>query len=243
MGRQKFGSVTGIDGVLLVNKPKGMTSHDIVHKVRKHFSLAKVGHGGTLDPNATGLLVLLIGRGTKSSQAVMDGDKTYEGILHLGIATASQDVDGEVLSETDASGITEAELLDAFVAHTGEYEQIPPMVSAIKKDGVPLYKLAREGKEVERKTRPVHIYDFEMLDYNNPQSRFRFSCSKGTYVRTFCADVGDSLKVGGHLAELIRQRSGDFHVDDAFELEDIMSWELDQLIEGVQPAPKPVPQP
>ncbi|MFH0879197.1 MAG: tRNA pseudouridine(55) synthase TruB, partial [Lentisphaerota bacterium] len=156
------------DGVLLVDKPSGPTSHDIVAQIRRHFSIKKVGHGGTLDPMATGLLVILTGRGTKLSESVMGFDKVYSGVMHLGITTDTQDVDGKVLEEKDASSITREMIQQEMSRRMGDQMQTPPMVSAIKMNGVPLYKLARKGQTVEREPRFIHIYRFSLLDFTPP---------------------------------------------------------------------------
>lgn len=210
------------DGVLLVDKPSGMTSNDVVCVVRKMFRLKKVGHGGTLDPQATGLLPLLVGRGTHLCQAVMGGDKIYEGVLRLGSATNTQDAEGEVVSTGDPSGVT-SEALEALVAadFSGDIFQTPPMVSAIKVGGVPLYKMARKGEEVQREPRLVHVWWFRVDDFGIPDTRFTVKCSKGFYVRTLCHDIGAALGCGGHLAALRRVRTGRFDVKDAISFEDL----------------------
>lgn len=210
------------DGVLLVDKPAGMTSSDVVVAVRRMFKLKKVGHGGTLDPAATGLLVLLVGRGTRLSERVMGGDKTYEGVLRLGQATTTQDAEGEPAGGADPSGVTE-EALRALIASDfiGDIYQIPPMVSALKKDGVPLYKMARRGEEVAREPRLVHVFSFDVASFGIPDSTIVVRCSKGTYVRTLCHDIGAKLGCGGHLAALRRTRCGAFRVEDAIPFADL----------------------
>jgi len=197
-----------------------MTSSDVVVAVRRMFKLKKVGHGGTLDPQATGLLVLLVGRGTKLSANAMGGEKTYEGTLRLGAATNTQDAEGEIVSRGDCSGVTQ-EKLEALVASdfSGDIFQTPPMVSAIKVDGVPLYKMARRGEEIAREPRLVHIFSFRIDEFGLPDTRFTVRCSKGTYVRTLCHDIGEKLGCGGHLAALRRIRSGRFGVADAITLD------------------------
>jgi tRNA pseudouridine55 synthase len=225
-------------GVLLVDKSTGMTSHDVVHKIRKHFDLRKVGHGGTLDPNATGLLPILIGRGTKISDKVMSSDKEYEGRMHLGIRTDSQDVEGKVLSERPWDTITEQQVRDLLIRYTGEQQQIPPMVSAVKKDGVPLYKLARKGQEIEREPRTITIHAFELLAFSPPFIDFRIRCTKGTYVRTLCDDIGEDLGCGAHLAALRRTETGGCQVREAFPLEEILGWERETLDANVVPLRK-----
>ena len=219
------------DGILLVDKPSGWTSHDVVAKVRGHFRLNKVGHGGTLDPMATGLLVLLIGRATKCSANIMDGDKTYSGTIQLGRTTSTQDIEGEILNESDPSAVTKEQIKNALPALTGEIQQLPPMVSAIKKDGVALYKLARKGIEIERKTRAVHINQFNITHFKNPYADVVIECSKGTYIRTLAHDLGEALGIGGCLSALRRDASGPLHIDQAHKLDDILTETRETLVE------------
>jgi tRNA pseudouridine55 synthase len=221
------------DGILLVNKPSGPTSHDIVDAVRKKFRIDKVGHGGTLDPRATGLLILLLGRGTKLSNAMMSSDKIYTGVMKLGEATDSQDADGEVISTAEFSDITAEALQEAMRAKTGDSMQTPPMVSAVKKDGVPLYKLARKGKTVQRDARLIHVYSFSLDAFTPPLADFTVSCTKGTYVRTLCHEVGEALGCGAHLAELTRTASGQYKLEDAVDYNELMTFTDEQLIEKV----------
>ena len=211
------------DGLLLVDKPSGPTSHDVVAKIRHHFRIPKVGHGGTLDPMATGLLVILLGKGTKISERVMGHDKTYEGTLRLGIETDSQDADGQVVAEKDAAAITAAQVAEQMQARLGDQMQLPPMVSAIKIKGVPLYKLARKGETVERPPKLVHVYRFELLEFRPPDVRFVVECTKGTYVRTLAHDVGQSLGVGAHLVQLRRTRIGRLDVARAATLDELLA--------------------
>ncbi len=224
-----------LDGILLVDKPAGFTSHDVVAKFRSTFRLKKVGHGGTLDPSATGLLILLLGRGTKLSDRIMGGDKAYEGTLKLGIATTTQDADGEVTQERDASQVTREMLEAEMNRRKGDSMQMPPMVSAIKQNGVPLYKLARKGIDVERSARLIHLYDFRLLNFLPPCADFSVRCTKGTYVRTLCADIGESLGCGAHLVHLRRTRSGGLRLDDALPLADILQMTRDQLRQRIIP--------
>ncbi|VGO12313.1 tRNA pseudouridine synthase B [Pontiella desulfatans] len=220
------------DGILLVDKPSEWTSHDVVAKIRNHFKLSKVGHGGTLDPLATGLLVVLIGKGTKLSDRIMGGDKVYEGTIHLGITTNSQDADGEVLEEKDASHITREQVEEAIAQNLmGDIEQIPPMVSAIKKNGVPLYKMARKGQEIEREPRKITIFDFDVLEFENPLVKFRVKSTKGTYVRTLAHDLGNILGVGGSLDALRRTGSGPLSIDKAHTMEEILECDRETLQE------------
>jgi len=217
------------DGILLVDKPTEWTSHDVVAKIRNHFKLSKVGHGGTLDPLATGLLVLLIGKGTKLSDRIMGGDKTYEGTIHLGVTTHSQDRDGEILEEKDAAHITREQVEAAIQNYLGDIEQIPPMVSAIKKDGVALYKLARKGKEIEREPRKIHVYSFEITAFNNPFVDFRVQSTKGTYVRTLAHDLGNDLGVGASLHTLRRTASGSLKINQAHSMKEILACDRETL--------------
>jgi tRNA pseudouridine55 synthase len=211
-------------GILLVDKPKGVTSHDVVHHVRRKFKLDSVGHCGTLDPMATGLLVLLIGKATKLSDRLMGEDKEYEATLKLGIATDSQDAEGTVLSEKPVPSLTKEEIEEAFKTFKGDILQTPPMVSAKKIDGVPLYKLARKGQVVERKPRLIHIYRFDFLRIEPPEVDFRLLCTKGTYVRTICHDIGEKLGCGGHLSKLRRLASGQFQVNKAYSVPQMEGW-------------------
>ena len=211
------------DGLLLVDKPTGPTSHDVVAKIRRRFRIDKVGHGGTLDPMATGLLVILLGKGTKISDRVMGHDKTYEATLRLGIETDSQDADGQVVAEQDPSAIVAEQIAQQFKLRLGDQMQTPPMVSAIKINGVPLYKLARKGQTVERAPKLVHLYRFELLDFTPPDARFVVECTKGTYVRTLAHDVGQALGVGAHLVQLRRTKIGQLNVANASSLDDLLA--------------------
>ena len=223
------------DGVLLIDKPKEWTSHDVVAKIRNGFQLNKVGHGGTLDPNATGLIMILIGRGTKLSAKVMSGDKTYEGEILFGVETDSQDTDGEVVSEKDASGITREQILTEMKTFRGDQMQMPPMVSAIKKNGVALYKLARKGEVVERDPRFIHVYKYALHDFTPPRASVEVQCTKGTYIRTLAHDLGQRLDCGACLAELRRTQSGNFKLSDAWTLDDVLKWDRAELAKNLIP--------
>ena len=230
MSRRRRREPDPYDGLLLVDKPTGWTSHDVVAKIRGHFKLNKVGHGGTLDPLATGLLVLLIGKGTKLSDRIMGGDKIYEGTIHLGITTNSQDADGEILDEKDASHITRGQVEQVIAEHfMGPIEQIPPMVSAIKKDGVALYKLARKGEEIEREPRKIEVFEFDVTGFANPLVNFRVKSTKGTYVRTLAHDIGERLGVGGSLDALRRTGSGPLLIEKAHTMEQILEQDRQSL--------------
>ncbi|HBA83697.1 MAG TPA: tRNA pseudouridine(55) synthase TruB [Verrucomicrobia bacterium] len=223
------------DGILLVDKPSGPTSHDLVADIRRRFGIKKVGHGGTLDPMATGLMIILTGKGTKISESVMGFDKVYEGVMHLGITTDTQDSDGKVLTQADAGQITREQLEGEMRKLLGDTMQIPPMVSAIKQNGVPLYKLARKGQTVEREPRLIHIYRFALLDYAPPLARFELKCTKGTYVRTLCADIGTALNCGAHLKELRRTQIGSLNVTKAIPMDRLMSLSPAELESTIVP--------
>lgn len=226
------------DGVLLVDKPVGPTSHDIVAVIRRTFRIEKVGHGGTLDPNATGLLVILLGRGTRLSAQIMGGDKTYQGVMRLGRTTNSQDIDGETLSEQPWEHIAAEQVQEQMAARLGDIYQTPPMVSAVKVKGVPLYKLARKGEETPREPRLVHLYRFQLLRWAPPLVDFDVSCTKGTYVRTLCHDIGQTLGCGACLEALRRTVSGSLQVEDSLPLDDILKLSRDALAARILPFQK-----
>ncbi|MDD5350749.1 MAG: tRNA pseudouridine(55) synthase TruB [Chthoniobacteraceae bacterium] len=210
-----------LDGVLIVDKAPGMTSHDVVAIVRRALDTKKVGHCGTLDPLATGLLIVVIGRGTKIQDLLMSEDKEYAGTLKLGEVTSSQDADGDILETRPVPELTSERIEAAFAKFDGDFYQMPPMVSAIKKDGVPLYKLARQGKTVEREPRFVHIFAHEIKNVALPEVEFRVVCSKGFYVRTYASDIGTDLGCGAHLKALRRTKSGKFTLEHAVTVEDL----------------------
>jgi len=226
---------TTLDGAILVDKPSGMTSHDVVDEIRRYFNIKKVGHCGTLDPNATGLLVIVLGRGTKLSEKLMADDKVYEGQIKFGETTDSYDADGEILQTRPVPPLTLDQLNEAATGFIGDLMQKPPMVSAVKKGGVPLYKLARKGIEVEREARLIHIYNFRFTDYRKPFGTFRLACTKGTYVRSIAHDLGEKLGCGAHLATLRRTSSGKFDVADSKPLDDILRLPLSELEKRVIP--------
>jgi tRNA pseudouridine55 synthase len=203
------------DGVLLVDKAAGMTSHDVVAIARRRLNTKKVGHCGTLDPLATGLLIVVIGRGTKIQDLLMAEDKEYVGTMKLGEITDSQDGDGATIETRPVPEFTREQIDAAFAKFQGDFYQTPPMVSAIKKEGVPLYKLARQGKTVEREPRFVHVFSYEILDVRLPEIDFRVTCSKGFYVRTYAHDIGLELGCGAYLKSLRRTKSGRFTLDRA----------------------------
>ncbi|MDB6124170.1 MAG: tRNA pseudouridine synthase [Pedosphaera sp.] len=223
------------DGALLIDKPSGPTSHDVVDAIRRQFQIKKVGHCGTLDPNATGLLIIVLGRGTKLSERLMSSDKVYEGTIKFGETTGSYDADGELVSSLPVPPMTLAELNEMATTFVGDQMQMPPMVSAIKKDGVPLYKLARKGIEVERQARLIHVYNFRFSDYNEPIGHFRVACTKGTYVRSLAHDLGQKAGCGAHLATLRRTVSGKFDVANAITFEDSLALSNGELEKRIIP--------
>lgn len=233
-----------LDGILLVDKPQDWTSHDVVNFVRGRYRLAKVGHGGTLDPMATGLLVLLLGKGTKYSDLVMQGKKIYEGTYTLGTTTNSQDADGAIEETKPVPEWLTRERLEALVSEfTGDILQIPPMVSAIKKDGVPLYKMARKGETIVREPRPVSIFSYEITDIRLPEIDVRVCCSKGTYIRTLAHDFGQLLGCGAHLSALRRITSGNYQVKNAVKVEALREMDLEEFQKTIAPLPEKNPLP
>lgn len=239
--RRKFGRP--VHGVILIDKAPGMTSNDVVQKCKRLFFAEKAGHTGALDPLATGVLPICLGEATKFSQYLLDSDKIYESEFRFGLTTDTCDSDGEVLEESDPSAITESLIEAAMEKYRGDIEQVPPMYSALKKDGQPLYKLAREGKEVEREARPVTIYSYELLEFtpgSEAMAKVRIHCSKGTYVRSLAQDLGADLGVGAHVAKLRRVKTANFEIGDARTLESLEAQRgeeraevLDELLLGV----------
>ena len=226
------------DGVLLVDKAEGMTSHDVVAVLRRKLDIKKVGHCGTLDPIATGLLLLTIGRGTKIQDLLMSEDKEYVGALSLGVSTSTQDRQGEVVEERPVPQLSESEIRAAFEKFRGDFYQMPPMVSAIKQGGVPLYKLARQGKVVEREPRFVHVYRYTIDQIALPEIGFSVMCSKGFYVRTYAHDIGEALGCGAHLKSLRRTKSGRFDVANAISVDEIKNGERDKILGAILSLPE-----
>lgn len=222
-----------VHGILNVYKEKGYTSHDVVAKLRGIVGQKKIGHTGTLDPDATGVLPVCLGKATKVCDLLTDKDKTYRAILRLGITTDTQDISGQVIRERDPRGLKEEEVRQAILSFVGAYEQVPPMYSALKVNGKKLYELAREGKTVERKSRPVHIHEIQIQEMNLPKVEFTVTCSKGTYIRTLCHDVGEKLGVGGCMEELERIAVGRFHLRDALTLKEIQEMKEEGTLEEV----------
>jgi tRNA pseudouridine55 synthase len=226
------------DGVLLVDKAEGMTSHDVVALIRRRLEIKKVGHCGTLDPIATGLLILTLGRGTKIQDLLMSEDKEYAGTLTLGRSTSTQDREGETVEEKPVRMFSAEEITAAFDKYRGDFYQMPPMVSAIKHGGVPLYKLARQGKVVEREPRLVHVYRHTIDKIALPEIDFTVLCSKGFYVRTYAHDIGETLGCGAHLKNLRRTKSGRFLVDGAITVEEIRNAPREQIVSRLLSLPE-----
>lgn len=231
-----------IHGVINVYKEKGYTSHDVIARLRGITKQKKIGHTGTLDPDAEGVLPVCLGKATKLCDMLTDKDKTYEAVLLLGVETDTQDTSGNVLSRQDTEHLTEEAVREAVLKFTGEYDQVPPMYSAVKINGKKLYELAREGKTVERRARRVHIHEITVLDVKLPRVRMKVHCSKGTYIRTLCHDIGQSLGCGGCMEELFRTQAGRFQMEDSLRLSEIEQMRDDgSLMEAVVPVDEMFP--
>ncbi|MCK9615307.1 MAG: tRNA pseudouridine(55) synthase TruB [Candidatus Omnitrophica bacterium] len=210
-----------IEGLLLVSKPGNMTSHDIVDFVRNKFKIRRVGHAGTLDPLAEGLLIVLVGKYTKLFPKFVNFDKEYLGVLKLGEVTTTGDCEGQLVKQEDYSYITESRIREVFSSFEGEIEQVPPMVSAVRVGGKRLYSLARKGITIARPARRVNIYSLNILNINLPFVEFCVRCSKGTYVRKLAEDIGERLGCGAHIIKIKRLSIGRFKLEDAVKLDDI----------------------
>lgn len=208
-------------GILNINKPSGMTSHDVVARVRKITGQRKVGHAGTLDPTATGVLLLCLGQATRVAEYLMASDKTYRARIRLGITTDTYDIEGEITSQAETARIMRAQVEQELSRLVGRVEQIPPMYSAIKHKGTPLYRLARRGQTVARQPRQVEIRALKLLEWAPPELEIEIDCSKGTYVRSLAHDIGQRLGCGAHLIGLARIASGHFHIEQAITLQDL----------------------
>lgn len=210
-----------MEGIIVVDKPSGMTSHDVVSRVRRRFNMRRVGHAGTLDPLATGVLIMLLGRSTKLFDQFVSFDKAYAATLKLGTQTTSADITGEIIDQKPFDHISQIQVETVLRQFVGESEQMPPMVSAVKYKGERLYRLARKGIVVERPARKIRIDVLNMIDFQLPQVRFYLECSKGTYVRTLAEDVGAKLGCGACITQIQRTRVGKFQLEDAVKLEDL----------------------
>lgn len=217
--------MTAVFGFLNIDKPLGMSSHDVVARVRRGLKIKKVGHAGTLDPLATGVLILCLGGATRLSEYVMRSTKTYKATLHLGVATTTYDAEGDIVSQQDVSHINRAMLEGSLGDFLGDIEQIPPMYSAVKQGGKKLYALARAGEVVERPARPVRIDSLRILEWSLPEVLIEVRCSAGTYIRSLAHDLGDALGVGAHLSGLVRECSGAFTLAEAATLDAVLNAE------------------
>ena len=217
-----------MDGLIIVDKPLGKTSFDIVRDVRKKYNIKKVGHIGTLDPMATGVLGILVGKATKLSNQLMDHDKEYIATIHLGEKRDTGDSEGKIIEEKDIpKNIDEKNINKVLKSFIGESEQIPPMYSAIKVNGEKLYNIARQGKTIERDPRKIFIEEIELLEYKEKEIKYRVACSKGTYIRVLCEDIAEKLGTVGYMSSLRRTRIGNFRIEDSgkfIEFEDILSY-------------------
>lgn len=226
-----------MDGVLNINKPSGMTSHDVVLQVRRLLKEKRVGHTGTLDPSATGVLVLCVGKATRIARYLEAGEKEYSAVMQLGITTDTLDADGRVLTATDDYVVPEKQtILSVLDRFTGSILQTPPAFSAIKVGGVPSYKLARQGKSVTLEARAVTVSQITLTAYDNPYVEITVRCSKGVYIRTLCADIGAALGMGAHLTKLVRTRSGRFRIEDALKPEQLATQGQDAMLLSVNEA-------
>lgn len=210
-----------MNGVINIYKNKGMTSFDVVRQVKKVAKTGKVGHTGTLDPEAEGVLPVCIGKATKIIDYIMDSAKIYKVTFKLGVVTTTYDMEGEVLKESETSHLTEEDILNAIYKFRGEYSQVPPMFSALKQNGVRLYELARKGIEVERPGRNITIYNIEDIQISSSYITMTVTCSKGTYIRSLCYDIGAELGVGGTMTDLKRVKTSEFHMEDSVNIEDL----------------------
>lgn len=231
-----------VEGVLLVDKPTDHTSHDVVARLRGKLKMKRIGHAGTLDPSATGLLVMLVGKATKVSQYLMSTEKEYTGTVKLGEVTNTQDADGEVLESRPVPEFSQAQIEAALEEFKGDQYQIPPMYSAVKIDGVPLYKRARKGEDVEREPRFIRVMQFDLTRWESPELDFIVRSSKGTYVRTLAHDLGAKLEVGGHLKSLRRTAAGELRIEQATPLDDLLNMPIHELHAKLLPVHQVAPR-
>ncbi|MBI2877640.1 MAG: tRNA pseudouridine(55) synthase TruB [Candidatus Tectomicrobia bacterium] len=231
-----------MDGILNLHKPVGMTSHDVVKRVRRILTMKRIGHAGTLDPGASGVLLVCVGRGTKLVEQLMNLSKVYRGTMRLGVKTDTQDAWGQVIWESPGFQVTPEQLQATFLEFTGPIQQIPPMFSALKHQGRRLYDLARQGIQVERQPREVQVRALRLLEISGPLVNFEVECSRGTYVRTLCSDMGDRLGCGAHLSRLERTRVGPFTLEASLTLEALEGLKAtpQQLMEQIHPICHPI---
>ena len=225
-----------MNGILNIFKPKGMSSFDVVRVVKKVAKTGKVGHTGTLDPEATGVLPVCIGRATKIIDYIMDSEKVYEVTFKLGIRTTTYDLEGEILEERDSSNLKNEDILDVVKGFIGEYSQVPPMYSALKQNGVRLYELARKGIEVERQGRLIKIYNIEDIKINNPYVSMKVTCSKGTYIRSLCYDIGEKLDVFATMTDLNRAKTSVFSQENSISINDLTEENIENYIVTMEEA-------
>ena len=220
-----------MDGIIVINKEKEYTSHDVVAKLKKKLNISKVGHTGTLDPNATGVLPILIGKGTKFSKYLINHDKTYEVELELGTKTETADIEGKIVEEKDVDEeYVKRNLLQVLKSFEGKQEQHPPIYSAIKKNGKKLYEYARAGEKVEIEARQIEIYTIELLEYEEKNVRFTVSCSKGTYIRSLCEDIANKLNTVGYMKNLKRLQVGNFNIENAICIDNLNLENIDKYV-------------
>ena len=228
--------MSALDGLLLIDKPAGMTSHDVVDEIRRRFRMRRIGHGGTLDPAATGLLILLLGRATRHARVLLGADKTYAGTLLLGVSTDTQDAEGKTLKTREVGPLTREQVEQACARFRGSIEQEVPAYSAVRIQGRRFYDLARSGQPVPRRVRRVSVHDLQVREIRLPEVDLEVTCSSGTYVRTLCADIGEALGCGGHLKRLSRTQVGPFQLAEAVRLEQARPEHVipaDRLMQGV----------
>lgn len=237
-----LGAKKELEGVLLVDKPTEHTSHDVVARLRGKFHMKRIGHAGTLDPMATGLLVILVGKATRVSQYLTSVEKEYTGTIELGKVTNTQDAEGEMLETRPVPELSEAQIRQTLQGFLGDQYQTPPMFSAVKIDGVPLYKKARAGEEVEREPRFIRIMRFDLLRWASPHIDFLVSCTKGTYIRTLAHDVGQKLECGAHLKSLRRTASGELRVEQALPLQQLLDMPMPELEQRLIPVHQAAPR-
>ena len=213
-----------MDGIVIVDKPQGWTSQDVTARLRRVFNTRRIGHGGTLDPMATGVLPVFVGRATRGVEFFEHAEKTYEAVLQLGITTDTEDITGTVLERREVT-LSERDFLDILPQFRGEIQQVPPMYSALKINGQKLCDLARQGREVERKPRTITIHRLECLDFTGDKARLLVHCSKGTYIRTLCKDIGEALGCGGCMASLRRVNAGEYTIEESVPLQELLDTE------------------
>ena len=213
-----------MNGIVIVDKPAGWTSQDVTARLRRVFNTRRIGHGGTLDPMATGVLPVFVGRATRGVEFFEHAGKTYEATLRLGITTDTEDITGTVLTEQEPS-VSEADFLAVLAQFRGKIQQIPPMYSALKIGGKKLYDLARQGKQVERQPREIEIFELTCLEFSGVAARLRIACSKGTYIRTLCKDIGEALGCGGCMEQLRRVAAGEYTISEAVPLDNLLNTE------------------